>query len=76
MIAAYILVKLAPGADIAKVRHALQEPGIKGVDLVLGPWDAFVRCEAPDSGELGVLAQRVRGCPGVTDSLTCPVLQA
>ncbi len=74
MIAAYILVKLAPGADIGKVRHALQEPGIKGVDMVFGPWDAFVRCEAADTGQLGTIAQQVRGCPGVSDSLTCPVL--
>lgn len=74
MIAAYILVKLASDADVAKVRHALQEPGIKGVDLVLGPWDAFVRCEARDTAELGLLAQRVRACPGVADSLTCPVV--
>ena len=74
MIAAYILVKLAPTAEIAKVSHALQEPGIKGLDMVLGPWDAFVRCEAQDVAALGRLAQQVRACPGVADTLTCPVI--
>jgi hypothetical protein len=74
MIAAYILVKLAPSADIAKVSHALQEPGIKGLDMTIGPWDAFVRCEAADVAALGRLAQQVRGCPGVADTLTCPII--
>ncbi len=74
MISAYILVKLAPDADISKVAHALQEPGVKGLDMTLGPWDAFVRCEAEDIAALGRLAQQVRGCPGVIDTLTCPII--
>jgi len=74
MISAYILVKLAPTADLAKVSHALQEPGIKGLDMVLGPWDAFVRCEAKDVAALGRLAQQVRSCPGVAETLTCPII--
>ena len=74
MLAAYILVKLAPNADLAQVAHALKEPGIKGLDMTLGPWDAFVRCEAGDVAALGRLAQQVRGCPGVADTLTCPVI--
>jgi hypothetical protein len=74
MISAYVLVKLAPTADVAKVSHALKEPGIKGLDMVLGPWDAFVRCEAGDVAALGRLAQQVRGCPGVADTLTCPII--
>jgi len=56
------------------VAHALKEPGIKGLDMTLGPWDAFVRCEAGDVAALGRLAQQVRGCPGVADTLTCPVI--
>jgi DNA-binding Lrp family transcriptional regulator len=74
MIAAYILVKLAPDADMSKVSHALQEPGVKALDMTLGPWDAFVRCEAEDIAALGRLAQQVRGCPGVSDTLTCPII--
>ncbi len=74
MIAGYILVKLAPTADLTKVSHALREPGIKGLDMVLGPWDAFVRCEAEDVAALGRLAQQVRSCPGIADTLTCPII--
>lgn len=43
MIAAYILAKLAPTADVAKVPHALRQPGITAVDLILGPWGAVRR---------------------------------
>ncbi len=71
---AYILVKLAHSADISKARHSLQQPGVKSVDLILGPWDALVRCEADSVEGVGRLAQQVRSCPGVTDSLTCPVI--
>jgi DNA-binding Lrp family transcriptional regulator len=74
MITAYILVKLTPTADLTKVSHALQEPGVKGLDMTLGPWDAFVRCEAEDIAALGRLAQQVRSCPGVADTLTCPII--
>lgn len=74
MIAAYVLVKLASTADVGKVTHALQEPGVMGIDMTLGPWDAFVRCEAEDLASLGRLAQRIRGCPGVADTLTCPLI--
>jgi hypothetical protein len=74
MISAYILVKLTPTADLTKVPHALQEPGIKGLDMVLGPWDAFLRCEAESVAALGRLAQQVRSCPGIADTLTCPII--
>lgn len=74
MVTAYVLVKLVSTADVGKVAHALQEPGVNGIDMVLGPWDAFVRCEAEDLAGLGRLAQRIRSCPGVADTLTCPVI--
>jgi hypothetical protein len=74
MIAGYILVKFVPTADLSKASHALREPGIKGIDMVLGPWDAFVRCETEDFTALTQLAKQVRGCPGIADTLTCPVI--
>jgi hypothetical protein len=74
MLTAYILVKFVPTADLTKVSHALKEPGIKEIDMALGPWDAFVRCETEDFAALGQLAQRVRSCPGIADTLTCPII--
>jgi len=74
MLTAYILVKFVPTADLTKVSHALKEPGIEGIDMALGPWDAFVRCETEDFAALGRLAQQVRSCPGIADTLTCPII--
>ena len=36
---AYILVKFAADADLAQVSHAVSEPGIKDLDLIIGPYD-------------------------------------
>lgn len=75
MVAAYVLIKLAPNADLQKVSHAMSEPGVTAVDMILGPWDAVIRCEAADVQALGRLSHQVRSCPGIVDSLTCPVVQ-
>jgi hypothetical protein len=74
MVSAYILVKLAASADSQKSLHALQQPGVKAVDMILGPWDAIVRCEVDDFAGLGRLARGVRSCPGIADSLTCAIV--
>ncbi|MBI2862495.1 MAG: Lrp/AsnC ligand binding domain-containing protein [Chloroflexi bacterium] len=74
MVSAYVLVKFNPSADLGKVQHALQQPGVKGIDMLLGPYDAFVRCEAADMAALGALAKAIRGCPGIQDSLTCLII--
>jgi uncharacterized protein with GYD domain len=71
---AYILVRFTPDTDVAKARHALSQPGISAVDLVMGPYDAVVTCEAGDFAQLGEIAKRVRGCPGIRESMTCPVI--
>lgn len=74
MVAAYVLIKLAPNVELGKISHALNEPGVKSVDMIIGPWDAVIHCQAPDVDGLGKLSKLVRGCPGIADSLTCPVV--
>ncbi len=71
---AFILVRFAADADLAEARHALDRPGIRSVDMVMGPYDAIVTCEAADFAALGELAKAIRGCPGIRDSITCPVV--
>jgi uncharacterized protein with GYD domain len=73
---AYILVHFAADADLAKARHALNRPGISALDLVMGPYDAIVTCEVADMAELSKVSLAVRGCPGIRDTITCPVVQA
>ena len=70
---AYLLITFNPDADLGRAAHALSQPGVEQVDLVLGPYDAIVTVATKDFAELSELARRVRGCPGIRTSLTCPV---
>jgi hypothetical protein len=74
MTRAYLLIQFEPQADLAKMKHALGQPGVDLVDLVAGPYDAVASVNTPSMEALAELAMRVRRCPGVRDSLTCPVL--
>ena len=74
MIKAYLLVKMEPGADLDSTSESLAGPGITSVEMLMGPYDAIVAVEAPDPRTLGEIAKRVRRCPGVQDSMTCPVM--
>jgi len=71
---AYMLVKFKSDADLDKAKHALEEPGVEGIDLIMGPYDAVVTVQVDDLAALGELATRVRRCPGIRESVTCPVL--
>jgi uncharacterized protein with GYD domain len=73
---AYVLVRFNPDVDIAKAHHALDRPGVKSVDLVMGPYDAIVSIEAKDYAGLVAIAKQIRGCPGIRESMTCPVAEA
>jgi len=75
VVQAYILVQ----TDVGKAADVAQAIGqIKGVTLaedVTGPYDVIVRAEAGDVDELGrLVVSRVQGLPGITRTLTCPVV--
>ena len=72
---AYILVHFAANTDVSKARHALNRPGITGLDLVMGPYDAIVTCDVADMAELSKVSLAVRGCPGIRESMTCPAVE-
>ena len=75
VVQAYILIQTEVGktADVAK---AIAD--VKGVTLaedVTGPYDVIVRAEARNVDELGKLVvARVQSVPGITRTLTCPVV--
>ena len=73
---AYLLVKFAPDADVSNAIHALKQPAVLGIDLVIGPYDAVVRVHADDYDGLAELTRRVRRCPGVRDTVTYPVIES
>lgn len=76
VVQAYILIQTEVGkaADVAK---AIAE--VKGVTLaedVTGPYDVIVRAEGANVDELGqMVVSKVQGVPGITRTLTCPVVR-
>jgi len=75
MIAAYILIQTEVGV-VGSV--AAEVGGVKGVtsaETVTDPYDVIARAEARNLDELGKLVvRRVQDVPGITRTLTCPVV--
>lgn len=75
VVQAYILIQTEVG-KAADVATAIAQ--IKGVTLaedVTGPYDVIVRAEASNVDELGKLVvANVQAIPGITRTLTCPVV--
>jgi DNA-binding Lrp family transcriptional regulator len=75
MIAAYILIQ----TEVGVVRSVAAEvAGVKGVtsaEATTGPYDVIALAEARNLDELGKLVvRRVQDVPGITRTLTCPVV--
>ena len=50
-------------------------PGITMAEDVTGPYDVIVRAEADSVDDLGkMVVARVQQVPGITRTLTCPVV--
>ncbi|MBI4596731.1 MAG: Lrp/AsnC ligand binding domain-containing protein [Candidatus Tectomicrobia bacterium] len=71
---AYMFLKFKQGADLEQARHAIKEPGVESIDFIMGLHDAIATVQVPDMAALGKLATRIRNCPGLQDSITCPVI--
>ena len=75
VVQAYILIQTEVG-KAANVAHDIAE--ITGVTLaedVTGPYDVIVRAEAESVDDLGKLVlAKVQAVPGITRTLTCPVV--
>ena len=73
---AYILVQ----TEVGKASQVAQEiAAIQGVTVsedVTGPYDVIVRAEGPSMDQLGTLVvQSIQKVPGITRTLTCPVVK-
>ncbi len=72
---AYILIQTEVGkaAFVAEAIHEI--PGVTLAEDVTGPYDVIVRAEASSVDELGKLVvAKVQSVPGITRTLTCPVV--
>ncbi|QYJ04550.1 Lrp/AsnC ligand binding domain-containing protein [Nocardioides panacisoli] len=72
---AYILIQTDVGkaADVASEIATVE--GVTLAEDVTGPYDVIVRAEAKNVDELGTLVvSKVQNLPGITRTLTCPVV--
>lgn len=72
---AYILVQTTVGkaTEVAATISAID--GVITAEDVTGPYDVIVRAEASSVDELGQLVlSRVQKVPGITRTVTCPVV--
>ena len=72
---AYILIQTEVGkaAEVATTIAGLS--GVTQAEDVTGPYDVIVRAEAESVDELGKLVvANVQAVPGITRTLTCPVV--
>ncbi len=75
VVQAYVLVQTEVGkaAEVAKAISAIE--GVLLAEDVTGPYDVIVRAEGPSVDELGALVvSRIQTVPGITRTLTCPIV--
>ncbi len=77
MVQAYILIQTEVGRAAAVASEVARIEGVTRAEDVTGPYDVVVHVEAPDAEALGekVIAA-VQKVPGITRTLTCPVVSA
>lgn len=75
MVQAYILIQTEVGKAAGIAREIRSIAGIAEAEDVTGPYDLIVRAEAKDVDELGrLVVAKVQTVPGITRTLTCPVV--
>ena len=75
MVHAYILVQTEVGQAAAVANEIGAIRGVVAAEDVTGPYDVIVRAEADDVDNLGrLVVAKVQGVPGITRTLTCPVV--
>jgi DNA-binding Lrp family transcriptional regulator len=75
VVQAYILIQTNVGkaAEVARAIAAIT--GVTRAEDVTGPYDVIVRAEAASVDELGQLVvAQVQRVPGITRTVTCPVV--
>ena len=75
MVQAYILIQTEVGKAAAVASTIAELAGVTQAEDVTGPYDVIVRAEAKNVDELGKLVvARVQAVPGITRTLTWPVV--
>ena len=73
---AYILVQTEVGKAADVARAIAEIDGVTMAEDVTGPYDVIVRAEGASVDELGAMVvTKVQGVPGITRTLTCPIVR-
>lgn len=73
---AYILVQTEVGKAADVARAIADIDGVTMAEDVTGPYDVIVRAEGASVDELGAMVvTQVQGVPGITRTLTCPIVR-
>jgi DNA-binding Lrp family transcriptional regulator len=71
----YVLIQTEVGKAATVVQAIRDIPGVTLAEDVTGPYDVIVRAEAQTMDELGrLVVARIQAVPGITRTLTCPVV--
>ncbi len=75
VVQAYVLIQTEVGMAPTVVRAIREIGGVTTAEDVTGPYDVIVRAEASTMDELGrLIIAAIQAVPGITRTLTCPVL--
>ena len=76
MVEAYILIQTDVGRAAEVAAQAQDIEGVVAADDVTGPYDVIVRAEADHVDALGrLVVAQLQAIPGITRTLTCPVVR-
>jgi DNA-binding Lrp family transcriptional regulator len=75
MLEAFVLVQTDVGTGAKVTEEISAVPGVRLCQTVTGPYDAVARTTTDDLEALGVLVDQIQRIPGVTRTLTCPVIR-
>ena len=74
-VSAYVLIQTEVGKAAYVAGHVREIPGVIASDDVTGPYDVIVRAEADNVDDLGRLVEaKIQAVPGITRTLTCPIV--
>ena len=75
VVQAYILIQTEVGKAATVAEQIASISGVTLAEDVTGPYDVIVRAQAADVDELGrLVAAHIQSVPGITRTLTCPVV--
>jgi DNA-binding Lrp family transcriptional regulator len=75
MVEAYILVQTEVGKAADVATHIAKITGVTQAEDVTGPYDVIVRAQAENVDDLGrLVTTQIQAVPGITRTLTCPVV--